>query len=1108
MASSEVREAFSPKSFLKARRPERFSDTITREVTELDRSLLEFHLDSLTGRKQENDFERFARQLCEQEICPNLLPQTGPTGGGDSKVDTETYPVADSLALTWYMGMGREAAQERWAFAFSAKKEWAPKVRSDIAKIAAANREYKKAFFVTNQAVPDRKRAETEDALRTEYAIDVRVLDRTWILNRVFTGGHEELAIRELGVTGLFRREVNKGPLDVKREDRMKEVETRIQEAVQAGRFGGALVDDAIDAADLARNLEHPRAEVEGRYSRADQLARECGSPRQQVEVAYQWAWTLYYWFEDYHAFVDQYRIVEERAKGSRNVYDIERLYTLWITLHWTIGRADLDPQYASFEAHTETLTAELTRLQNEKDRPSTALQAETLLLEMQLARRFYARESFDDLLRSLEGVVRRSEGLVGYPLEPLVETLTEIGPALEDSPGYAELFETIVQVTSTRDGEIRGAMLLLTRGEQQLLHGRRVDAIATLGRSLRSLYRHETRHDIVKALYLCGCAYDEIGLPWAARGTLITAASVATNDFWQYGDITPYQAACYRQIKWIELRLGRLPHILAWHELDVAVRHELVARGYDSQRLFESEVSFNLLLARLLLRTDFSDLAAMQSLPDVLDRLGLDIAADALLYMLGYTERLEEDAKVLDRTPDVLASQCWSIKADVPLPDFPLLYDQQTVSLQSRVLGCRIAVKCRTDSPCVEVGESVLAALESFLATSALDRAIAIEPELSMEIRTSDFAEKPIGVTVEERSGRPHVIISCQKFDPQTIPVDRQAAIRDGIFDAAIRTLAQFVQFREFKRDLEALFRDERVSERAVAFTSVLGTQANVLGTSPRTTLTCWTQGDAEVYPLRRKEPWVPDTIKSDADERGDLAVVHPVQGAEPPAELLDPNRRSHDQIETVSLIRERLWNRAGWTGVVFLTDVSNESPPAFALLFSNREAGREIFVHWREELGTADVKERLRLVVVRGIDKGHPHAYRAIIGSAPTASPASGRFLTYVSRIRRMDAATPDNLDRFLVAYDSIGALYLVPAFAPPGANDVRDAKVEGDLSIGIHRIYVRNAWELGPNDIDAGAIQEEDDPVIPEDVENAPVVGLLYAMRTRQRDNPPSD
>src|SRR5438552_721600 len=92
----------SPRQFLKARRPEKFSDSVAEEVPALDRPMLEYHLDTLTNRNQETEFERFARRIAEREICPNLLPHTGPTGGGDSKVDSETYPVADALSLVWY----------------------------------------------------------------------------------------------------------------------------------------------------------------------------------------------------------------------------------------------------------------------------------------------------------------------------------------------------------------------------------------------------------------------------------------------------------------------------------------------------------------------------------------------------------------------------------------------------------------------------------------------------------------------------------------------------------------------------------------------------------------------------------------------------------------------------------------------------------------------------------------------------------------------------------------------------------------------------------------------------------------------------------------------
>jgi tetratricopeptide (TPR) repeat protein len=1092
-------KSFSPKSFLKARRPERFSDSVIEEATELDRSLLEFHLSSLTSRSQEVDFERFSRLLCEREICPNLLPHTGPTGGGDSKVDSETYPVADDLALAWYVGSGRTASQERWAFAFSAKADWPPKVRSDVAKLVATKREYKKAFFVTNQSVPDRKRAEVEDGLRAEHDIDVRIFDRTWILDRVFMGRHERLAISELEVTGFSRREVKKGPIDVKREKTLEKLEEHIREALQAGRVGTALVEVALDSADVARNLERPRDEVEGRYSRADSLALRFGTPRQQVEAAYQWAWTLYWWFEDYNTFSVKYDLVQERAIGSQNAYDLERLMTLWNCLHGAIRRGELDPQSASYNKRTDTLIAELDRLRGEKDRPSAALQAETLLLEVRLARQLTDGEPVTEVLHSLREVVLRSEGLVGYPLEPLVDTLTEIGQYLEGVTGYDELFETIVSVASRRDGEVSAARLLLKRGEQQFLQGKSFEAIATLGKSLGRLYKHETRYEIVRALYLCGCAYDQIGLPWAARGTLLVAASVATNELWQYGEVTPYQASCYRRLKWIELRLGRLPQTLAWHELDVFVRHELVQRGYDSKTLFADEPAFNILLGRLLLRTDFCDLKMIQSLPDILDRLGLEQAADGLLYALGHKERFEEMAKKVGEDPESFARRWRSLKADQPLPESPLLYYETRTVLQSHVLGCHIAVNCKIDPPCLEVAESMLAALESFLATSALDRAIAQEPELTVDVRTSDFEEDLICVSVEERAGRPHLVVCCQSFDPHRLTIEKQIEARDAVFKVAMTALEQIVVFRDFRHDIETLFRDERVSERAVAFTCSFGAQSNVFGASPRTRITSWTNDGARVYPLCRTGPWELEA-NGENNEGDDTPTLRFVQEDEPPRELVDPNLRSHEDIETVSLIRQRLWDRAGWSGILYLNDAGNEYPPVFGLVFRDRKVGREIFEHWRREFGQIDTQEKIRLTVVRGIDKAHPHAYRVIVGSALPDFRPDKRFVTCVNRLHRMDATTPDNLDRFIRSQEEIGALYLAPAFAPQGFDGSQTPEVEMDLRIGVRLVHVRNAWEIGLNDIDSVAIDENCDPVIPEGVENPPVLKLIRSRRAR--------
>jgi hypothetical protein len=71
---------FTPSEFMRGRRPYLFSDSRSETTTELHREVFEHQLETLTSRKEETKFEHFARKLAEKEICPNLLPQTGPTG--------------------------------------------------------------------------------------------------------------------------------------------------------------------------------------------------------------------------------------------------------------------------------------------------------------------------------------------------------------------------------------------------------------------------------------------------------------------------------------------------------------------------------------------------------------------------------------------------------------------------------------------------------------------------------------------------------------------------------------------------------------------------------------------------------------------------------------------------------------------------------------------------------------------------------------------------------------------------------------------------------------------------------------------------------------------
>ena len=304
---------FDPAEFLRKRRPELFPDSEPYHYPLLTRELLEYQLETLTNRKQEAAFEYFCRRLVEKEICPNLRPQTGPTGGGDSKADSETIPVSSEISIRW-IGSDPNAASERWAFAFSAKKKWTPKVRSDVKELALTGRGYRRIYCITNQFARDKTRAKLEDELSKQHKTQVTILDRSWIIKCVIEHKRFELAIEALGITSFSEVVENRrGPRDTQLGQELAELDAQIADPT---RYAGAdfqLVEDSLRAAVLSRNLGLPRTEVDGRFVRAETIATNRGSRQQRLRIAYEVAWTAFWWFKDYDELCRGYEIVEQR---------------------------------------------------------------------------------------------------------------------------------------------------------------------------------------------------------------------------------------------------------------------------------------------------------------------------------------------------------------------------------------------------------------------------------------------------------------------------------------------------------------------------------------------------------------------------------------------------------------------------------------------------------------------------------------------------------------------------------------------------------------------------------------------------------------------------
>ncbi|MBK8284427.1 MAG: hypothetical protein IPK97_05835 [Ahniella sp.] len=291
--------------------------------------MFDHFLDTLTARKEEYQFEHFCRLIAEREICPNLRIQTGPTGGGDSKVDSENYPVASEIAERWWFGEPTGGA-ERWAFAFSAKKKWVPKLKADVASILSTQRPYSRIYFFTNQLVSDRVRAKTEDALTKSAGIPVHIFDRNQLSHFVYEKGYLDLAVRALHIEDVPVETVKLGSLDTARREELLQLDAQIADPA---RYEGAryqLVEDCIRGAILARTLERERYEIEGRFSAAERIAVGVGLTSQQLRLAYFRAWTAFWWYEDVGEFLTHYDVVEQLSVHSNESEDLARLCTLY----------------------------------------------------------------------------------------------------------------------------------------------------------------------------------------------------------------------------------------------------------------------------------------------------------------------------------------------------------------------------------------------------------------------------------------------------------------------------------------------------------------------------------------------------------------------------------------------------------------------------------------------------------------------------------------------------------------------------------------------------------------------------------------------------------
>lgn len=1102
VASETLEQAPSPRELMRARHPELFSDSVVESRPILARPVFDHHLDTLTARKEEYQFEHFCRLIAEKEICPNLRIQTGPTGGGDSKVDSENYPVAKEISERWWIGE-QLGGSERWAFAFSAKKNWKPKLDADVESVLSTKRDYKRIYFFTNQLVSDKRRASAEDALTKIAGIPIHIMDRNWLSDRVYRNGHLDLAISALQIEGASHQvSESLGPEDTRRKADLEELDAQISDP---NRYVGAryqLVEDYVRAAILARELDRPRVEIEGRFAMADRIARELAIPSQQLRVSYQRAWNAHWWFEDFQEFLTHYDEVERHASSSTDAADLERLVNL-NQLLITLERRNMVPVSRSRATERrQSLIANLKALEADAARPNNALFARMLRTFVSLSDAMVEGDA--DVLSvvwtELKEIAEASKHFGQFPFDSLSKMVKEISQVF-DTPEFDSLYELVVDVQRQRVSDGVAGESFRSRGRQKLKNEKPYEAIRWLGRAEELLVKEEYQYQLILTLLDGSYAYESAGLLWAARNKLIVAIERAFHLFQAKGEMPRIAYHCLRRLTWIEMQIGRIPQIL---QAIVWTRFCHGLLKYTEQGEAQSGRETMLLQAVLsihFLNIPFSRISALEQLPDALARLDLGAPRLAVLYALGHEKRVNEEgfAESPKNTKDLLEFfERWQDQpAREDLPSEPTMNEGPRAIARSIILGAEFLIDCPNDPTSIGVAESLLGAMEAFMATSDEEDVFPHAEKTIIRVRkVSGHSNGPSFSWTDNVAGVHAEIVTGENVDFQNKEALRQ--FTNFLCETTLTVAVRRFVIRDAEAWMKKVAGEERGLARAAMLGNVVAIGRNLFGGDAKVRLSEWVGENDKHYDCLRDQHWRPNRPVAKGD--GSKEPIKLGDGP-PPEDLMDTSQLKHTQRKVFSPIDIPVWDKAGWGGTCYGWD--DRQPPFMGLMFKNLDAGRKIFADWHAKWGQEEAVDTLRITIVTGIHKSNPHHYGVIVGpniDNITAELRSGSTVSMVSRINRMMPATSENLTNFLRVFNKFDAFFLMPAQLPHSTQSSPEIDVK--LALLKRHLHIRPAWQIGENDHDIVALDDEEAPFIPEGVLDAPVIKAIAARLARKR------
>ncbi len=1049
-------------SYYRDLHPDQFSDSTYHFESVLTPELFDFQISRLSTDQKQDLFETFCRRLIIKLLTPNLRPQTGPTGGGDGKVDAETYEVSEDTCSKWFVASGNKP-DELWAIAISCKNDWKAKIKSDVKKILETQRGYTHVKFFTNQPVSSKQRFDCEISLRNEFGIDVKIFDASWLRQSVFDNDNIDIAVEELNLSEQYKKMVlRQGPKDLERAEQLKEIENTILTYGHIEGIDCEYVELLREASRLSRELERPGEETRGRYRRAISECKKYGTNPQLYQLTYDFAWAAFFWLNDIDLTLELFQELKELIDKCINPHRVELLCNI-NTLICNANLAGLVPDSKIVESREYMIA--LRNKVGKLDLKSCALfldmyQKHQEVLNILLDHYSSSEDDIpDNLVRNplveLGNMIKESRNHIDLSFEQQIDMINVICKHI----GYSEPFETLLDELSIlleeRNQDINAANLHFERAEKLFKLGKPKDAIKHLGFCILKYAKENYTKEFILSNTMMGYALNDCGFPLSAESFLIKAVGMQIKDFFKFGQIKDGLLLNLLKLCEIELRLGRLVMFLNWYELLNTI---IGTSAHETSEEFQERNNVIDIGWCCLLLKAFDNHEELEILPDILNRNYLYTSAEMLKYILGYKEEV---------TPKLLEGVFSHIDWKEKLSAFPIndqFYSDLIISkdgltsIDIKLTSCNISVEYPNSIFYQMIAQQMIAAIELIIATMEDDTFVTLDGGIFIEIRNIENGTSNVRASEDSNS----LII---------IEVNSKQYSADIAWKCIAEVIGIFMgKCSLWRQDTRDILSEKQAKENLMdRLSSLLLEQPNIyeiLGVDFKYTINQWQKGDDKFYKSKSHNL---------SSEKNNIGSSHQKNNGSP--------KRLH-----VSSSNE-WWEKAIWVGVGFCS--FENQPPILTLAFEHLDYGEKIFKEWKQLYDNESLK--IKIYFITGFDKYNPMWYRvSIVPDISLLRQDEGSLeKTYsFSRSSTMTAVTLDNLYRFRYEFIKYGGCRLMPSDRT--ISKIDDYKY---LAIPFSNIEFREAWSIGLNEQAIVGLRPGDNPVIPSNhADDAPILEVL--------------